>query len=66
MVRGRFKRRFWGLAIGLGLVAPMMMVGAGFWVDTEPIYPIIALFALVGLWFYEDVWVKAGQAVPLS
>jgi len=24
------------------------------------------LLALVGLWFYEDAWVRAGQSVPLS
>jgi hypothetical protein len=22
--------------------------------------------ALVGLWLYEDAWVRAGQSVPLS
>ena len=22
--------------------------------------------ALIGLWFYEDAWVAAGQSVPLS
>jgi Ni/Fe-hydrogenase subunit HybB-like protein len=66
MVRGRFKLRFWGLAIGLGLVTPMVVFATGSLIDTEPLYPIFALLALVGLWFYEDVWVKAGQAVPLS
>jgi hypothetical protein len=25
-----------------------------------------ALLALAGLWVYEDVWVKAGQSLPLS
>jgi hypothetical protein len=25
-----------------------------------------ALLALGGLWLWEDVWVRAGQALPLS
>ena len=27
---------------------------------------LAGLLALVGLWFYEDAWVRAGQSVPLS
>jgi uncharacterized membrane protein len=27
---------------------------------------IAALLALVGLWIYEDIWIKAGQSIPLS
>jgi hypothetical protein len=27
---------------------------------------VAALLALFGLWFYEHLWIKAGQAVPLS
>ena len=27
---------------------------------------VAALLALTGLWIYEDVWVKAGQSIPLS
>jgi hypothetical protein len=25
-----------------------------------------AILALAGLWIYEDVWIKAGQSLPLS
>jgi cytochrome c biogenesis protein ResB len=25
-----------------------------------------SLLALAGLWVYEDLWVKAGQSIPLS
>jgi hypothetical protein len=25
-----------------------------------------AILALAGVWWFEDVWVKAGQSVPLS
>jgi hypothetical protein len=27
---------------------------------------IAALLVLFGLWFYEHLWIKAGQALPLS
>jgi hypothetical protein len=27
---------------------------------------LAAVLALAGLWVYEDLWVKAGQSVPLS
>jgi hypothetical protein len=27
---------------------------------------LVALLALLGVWCFEDLWVKAGQAVPLS
>ena len=31
-------------------------------------YPNLAasLLALIGLWMYENLWIKAGQALPLS
>jgi len=29
-------------------------------------YIVAALLALFGLWMYEHLWIKAGQAVPLS
>ena len=25
-----------------------------------------AILALIGLWIYEDLWIKAGQSIPLS
>ena len=27
---------------------------------------LAGLLALIGLWLYEDAWVRAGQSVPLS
>lgn len=66
MVQGRLKVRFWGLAVGLGSLAPMLLFALLSLTGAEALYPIIILCVLAGLWFYEDVWVKAGQAVPLS
>jgi formate-dependent nitrite reductase membrane component NrfD len=66
MVRGRLKLRFWGLAVGAGLVAPMLLLAAAVVFQTGRLYTAIVSLLLFGLWAFEDVWVKAGQAVPLS
>jgi Fe-S-cluster-containing dehydrogenase component/formate-dependent nitrite reductase membrane component NrfD len=61
LTRGPLRVRFWGGAVLLGIVAPIVvMLVAG----AVPV--VAALFALAGLWIYEDLWVKAGQSVPLS
>jgi Ni/Fe-hydrogenase subunit HybB-like protein len=71
LVRGPLSTRFWGLAIGAGLVLPMvllscvLLVRASLKMDTA-LLATAAVLALAGVWFFEDVWVKAGQSVPLS
>jgi Fe-S-cluster-containing dehydrogenase component/formate-dependent nitrite reductase membrane component NrfD len=70
MTHGPWRGRFWlgavigGIALPLGLVllavAPLIPV-------REPLLTTLAaVLALAGLWIYEDLWVKAGQSVPLS
>jgi Fe-S-cluster-containing dehydrogenase component/formate-dependent nitrite reductase membrane component NrfD len=66
MRSGRLKFRFWGLALGVGLVLPLLFYLAAIIFQTDKFYTAIALLALAGLWFFEDVWVRAGQSVPLS
>jgi len=66
MIKGRFKISFWGLTIGLGHVLPLLLFSAAIWLDTDQLYPAIASLVLLGLWFYENLWVKAGPSVPLS
>jgi Fe-S-cluster-containing dehydrogenase component/formate-dependent nitrite reductase membrane component NrfD len=72
MVRGRLRNRFWGLAIGAGMAVPILLFSLlpslpawfgplGAWIPA-----VAAILALAGIWWYEDVWVKAGQSVPLS
>jgi hypothetical protein len=48
----------------LGALAPIALT---LW-PTSSIYPNLAaaVLALFGLWMYENLWIKAGQAVPLS
>ena len=56
-----------GLVIGFGLVAPIIFAALAP-VSAVPIAVSFAaaILALAGLWWYEDLWVKAGQSVPLS
>jgi formate-dependent nitrite reductase membrane component NrfD len=59
--RDRFERRFWA-GVGLGLLAPLPLALVG---GAVPL-AVAGALALVGLWLYEDAWVRAGQSVPLS
>ena len=61
ITHGPWRARFWGAVVGGGIVLPLILVGIG----PQTAVPG-ALLALGGLWVYEDLWVKAGQSVPLS
>jgi formate-dependent nitrite reductase membrane component NrfD len=67
IVRGAFSRLFWIGALGLGGLAPMLLVFAapamGF--SLALLVPT-ALIALAGGLAWEYIWVEAGQSVPLS
>jgi Fe-S-cluster-containing dehydrogenase component/formate-dependent nitrite reductase membrane component NrfD len=56
---------FWGGVVFIGMVVPLGLLfisraAAG------PFACLAAIFALIGLLLYEDLWVQAGQSVPLS
>jgi Fe-S-cluster-containing dehydrogenase component/formate-dependent nitrite reductase membrane component NrfD len=64
MINGALRKQFWILVVGLGMIVPIVLI---FW-PTASLMPNIAAaaLALAGLWIYEHLWIKAGQAVPLS
>jgi Fe-S-cluster-containing dehydrogenase component/formate-dependent nitrite reductase membrane component NrfD len=64
LLTGPLRNSFWFFAIGLGVVVPMGLI---LW-PIGSLIPIVAaaLLALFGLWMYEHLWIKAGQALPLS
>ena len=67
MTRGRYARRFWAGGVVLGLVLPAVAAAVALAVDSGPALPAVAgAAAVVGMWFYEDSFVRAGQSVPLS
>jgi Fe-S-cluster-containing dehydrogenase component/formate-dependent nitrite reductase membrane component NrfD len=77
ITRGEFARKFWLGMILAGNVLPLVLLFAG---NIESLVLLFAsspkLFAvskvlpgiliLIGLWFAEDIWVKAPQRIPLS
>ena len=62
--RGALSRSFGGLAIGAGAVLPLLLL----WSSADALLPRVFAsgLALAGVWVFEDLWIKAGQAVPLS
>jgi len=64
--RGAYRVRFWGGVVTLGIVLPVATLVAGTALDVPALEVLGALLALGGLWLWEDLWVKAGQSVPLS
>ena len=71
MTRGQWANQFWLGGILLGLVIPAVtaVVALSIGIDnsTSPVLLTIgALAALVGMYAYEDAFVRSGQSVPLS
>jgi len=64
--KGPYRARFWGGVVLGGVVLPMALLIVGAAADSTPLSTLAALLALAGLWLWEDLWVKAGQSVPLS
>src|SRR3989338_7769756 len=66
--KGAFSQSFWLLVIGVGGFFPLVLLISSGFQEGEPnlSYVLASLFALIGLWVFEDLWVKAGQAVSLS
>lgn len=64
LTRGALKKSFWLLVIVGGVFVPLILLLLP---DASPLlFAFAALFSLLGAWIFEDLWVKAGQAVPLS
>jgi len=71
MTRGAFARRFWVGGILVGLIVPAIaaLVATQVTADSSSSVALGAvggIAALVGLFCYEDAYVRAGQSVPLS
>jgi formate-dependent nitrite reductase membrane component NrfD len=64
LTKGALRKSFWILVIGLGTFVPVLLI----LLPIGSVFPnvIAAVLALFGLWMYEHLWIKAGQALPLS
>ncbi|MEK6710877.1 MAG: 4Fe-4S dicluster domain-containing protein, partial [Nitrospinota bacterium] len=64
LVHGPFRGDSWGGAVALGCALPLLLIG---WRGLGGWGAVLAgLFAVAGAYFWDRVWVRAGQAVPLS
>ena len=64
LVSGRLGKAFWPLVVGAGVILPAVLI---LWQPGATIVSAAAAAAaLFGLWIYEHIWIKAGQAMPLS
>jgi len=64
LIKGALCKQFWIFVILLGVIIPIVLM---FWPSRSLIPNVTAsLLVLVGLWIYENLWIKAGQSVPLS
>jgi len=62
ITRGEFARKFWLGMIFAGNIAPFLLLFTGqIW-----LFVASGALILIGLWFAEDIWVKAPQRIPLS
>ncbi|HWZ46166.1 MAG TPA: 4Fe-4S dicluster domain-containing protein [Candidatus Saccharimonadales bacterium] len=73
VVRGKLRFTFWFRVVFLGTISPVLMIAAVavsalMHMESPAAYAavIIDVLALYGLWWFEDIWIKAGQSVPLS
>lgn len=62
---GIFRNLFWGGAVVLGIIIPVLALASGA-AQNGFIAALISILALGGLLLWEHIWVQAGQAVPLS
>jgi len=62
ITHGEFSKPFWFGMIFAGNVVPLLLLFAG-----QPwAFVLSGILILIGLWFAEDIWVKAPQRIPLS
>ena len=67
LTKGALKEGFWAGAMGFGGLLPLvLLLGSGFRAEANVAYILAAVSSLVGMWIFEDLWIRAGQAVPLS
>jgi Fe-S-cluster-containing dehydrogenase component/formate-dependent nitrite reductase membrane component NrfD len=66
ITRGGYRARFWlGVALA-GTIVPIALVMTDLAFTLPALSHLAAALTLAGLWLWEDLWVKAGQSVPLS
>ncbi len=68
LTRGAVAGRFWGVGVALGIALPLALLALALTGSAAlgALMTLAGLAALAGLAGYEDAFVRAGQAAPLS
>ena len=66
VTRGGYRGHFWLGVVLAGTVAPIALVVADLALTLPASSQLAAILTLAGLWLWEDLWVRAGQSIPLS
>ena len=68
MTRGEYAAQFWFGGVLNGLLVPAALLVFALATDTTSPWPAACagFAALLGMFAYEDAYVRAGQSVPLS
>ncbi len=67
MTHGAYRDRFWfGVLVGHLTPACLVIIALGGDAESPVLAGLAGLAAVAGMWAYEDAFVRAGQAVPLS
>jgi Fe-S-cluster-containing dehydrogenase component/formate-dependent nitrite reductase membrane component NrfD len=61
ITKGRYRNMFWGGAVVLGNLLPLVLLAAG-----SSMLPVAGALVLLGIYFTEHVWVEAPQRIQLS
>ncbi|MBX6764166.1 MAG: polysulfide reductase NrfD [Rubrobacteraceae bacterium] len=64
--KGRYRRLFWGVSVGLGSLVPLGLVGLSALFGVPVLAAAAGVFALVGIFATEHAWVEAPQLIPLA
>jgi formate-dependent nitrite reductase membrane component NrfD len=62
LARGPLAPVLWVGVVGAGVALPAALLAT----SSPAAWTAGAVLALLGLWIYEDLWVRAGQSIPLS
>jgi Fe-S-cluster-containing dehydrogenase component/formate-dependent nitrite reductase membrane component NrfD len=62
LTRGPLAAPLWAGVVGAGIVLPVALL----FTPWHAAWGAAAVLSLAGLWLYEDLWIRAGQSVPLS
>jgi formate-dependent nitrite reductase membrane component NrfD len=64
LLKGDLSKPFWIFVVGAGVIVPIVLI---LWPGGSLQSSMLAsVLVLIGLWKYENLWIKAGQSVPLS